>query len=96
MKFDEVREKHIELAIKDFESHGFPDGFKQSAYFDVKIKGKYYPPKPIMAYANFHAKGTEPINNFSGGVNTPCFNAFERLGMPVIEKIKKELVTFLE
>ena len=89
MKFDEVREKHIELAIKDFESHGFPDGFKQSAYFDVKIKGKYYPPKPIMAYANFHAKGAEPVNNFSGGVNTPCFNAFERLGMPVIEKTKK-------
>ena len=88
MKFDEVREKHIELAIKDYESYGIPDGFKQSAYFDVKIKGKYYPPKPIMAYANFHAKGVEPINNFSGGVNTPCFNAFERLGIPVIKKTK--------
>lgn len=55
MKFDKVTIEHIHLAIKDFEDKGFPEGFKQSAYFDVNLNGSLYPPKPIMAYANFHA-----------------------------------------
>tara|TARA_B110000503_G_C7041682_1_gene368481 strand:- start:492 stop:986 length:495 start_codon:yes stop_codon:yes gene_type:complete len=60
-----------------------------------------------MAYANFYATGEEPINNFSGGVNTPCFKAFERLGIPIIKKtenmsanddpksLKKEFINWL-
>ena len=88
MKFDKVNLQHINLAIKDFKEKGFPDGFKQSAYFDIKIDGVLYPPKPITAYANFHAIGEEPINNFSGGVNTSCFKVYERLGIPIIEKTK--------
>ena len=88
MDFGKVNKEHINLALKDFKEKGFPEGFKQSAFFDVKIEGTLYPPKPIMAYANYHAAGEEPINNFSGGVNTPCFKAFERLGIPIIEKTK--------
>ncbi len=86
MKFDKVSTEHINLAIKDFKEKGYPDGFKASAYFDIEIKGELYPPKPIMAYANYHATGGKPINNFSGGVNTPCFKAFERLGISIIKK----------
>jgi 5-methylcytosine-specific restriction endonuclease McrBC GTP-binding regulatory subunit McrB len=88
MKFDKVSTEHINLAIKDFKEKGFPEGFKQSAYFDIEIEGELYPPKPIMAYANYHATGEEPTNNFSGGVDTPCFKAFERLGISIIKKTK--------
>jgi len=86
MKFKKVQKKHIDIAMKDFEMKGYPEGFKQSTYFDVLINGVLYPPKPIMAYANFHATGEEPINNFSGGTDTPCFKTFERLGFKIIEK----------
>ncbi|WP_299055838.1 hypothetical protein [uncultured Polaribacter sp.] len=86
MKFDKVNNTHIELAIKDFDEKGLPKGFKASAYFDIDIEGELYPPKPIMAYANYHATGEMPTNNFSGGVDTYCFKAFERLGIPIIKK----------
>ena len=88
MKFDKVSIEHINLAIKYFKEKGYPDGFKASAYFDIEIEGELYPPKPIMAYANYHATGEEPTNDFSGGVDTPCFKAFERLGIPIIKKTK--------
>jgi len=86
MKFEKVKIEHVNLAIQDFMEKGLPTGFKASAYFDVEIDGELYPPKPIMAYANYHATGEEPTNNFSGGVDTPCFKAFERLGIPIIKK----------
>lgn len=82
MKLDKVLKSHITLAIKDFKEKGLPTGFKASAYFDVEIDGELYPPKPIMAYANYHATGEEPISNFSGGLDAPCFKAYERLGIP--------------
>ena len=86
MKFDQVLLKHITLALQDLKEKGLPIGFKPSAYFDVEIDGKLYPPKPIMAYANYHATGEEPTNNFSGGADTSCFKAFEHLGIPIIKK----------
>ena len=86
MKFDKLRIEHINLALQDLKDKGFPKGFKASSYFDVEIEGELYPPKPIMAYANYHATDEAPINNFSGGLDTPCFKAFERLGIPIIKK----------
>ena len=86
MKFDKVNTKHLSLAVEDFLENGLPDGFNASAYFDVEINGKLYPPKPIMAYANYYATGKEPTNDFSGGLNTHCFKAFERLNIPIIKK----------
>tara|TARA_B110000967_G_C18763620_1_gene499199 strand:- start:39 stop:905 length:867 start_codon:yes stop_codon:yes gene_type:complete len=107
MKFDKVQIEHISLAIKDFKGKSLPDGFKASAYFDVEIDDALYPPKPIMAYANYHATGEEPSNNFSGGLDTPCFKTFSRLGIPIIKKtenmsstdepklLKKEFINWL-
>ena len=89
MKFNKINFEHITLAIRDFNEKGFPEGFKPSAYFDVEIEGVLYPPKPIIAYANMYATGEEPNNNFSGGIDTPCFKAFERLGIPIIKKTKR-------
>ena len=86
MKFDKVLIEHINLALQDFKEKSIPVGFKASAYFDIEIEGELYPPKPIMAYANYHATGEESINNFSGGLDTPCFKAYERLCIPIIKK----------
>ena len=89
MKFDKILNKHINLATQDFKDKGLPFGFKPSAYFDVEIDGELYSPKPIMAYANYHATGEEPTNDFSGGLDTPCIKAFERLGIPIFKKTKR-------
>ena len=89
MRFDNVNIDHINLAVKDFKEKGFPLGFGPSKYFDVEIQDVLYPPKPIMAYANYYATGEEPINDFSGGLNTDCFKVFERLNIPIIKKTEE-------
>ena len=62
MKFDKVQIEHINRAIKGFKGKGFPEDFKQSVYFDIKIEDALYPPKPIVAYANLYATGEEPLS----------------------------------
>ena len=97
MKFDKVEIEHITLAIEDFIAKGIPEGFGTSNYFDVEIEGELYPPKPIIAYANQHATGEEPKNDFSGGRRTPCFRAFERLGVKILPiSNPKDLPKFIE
>ena len=61
MKFDKLRIEHINLALQDLKDKGFPKGFKASSYFDVEIGGALYPPKPVMAYANYHATALPSI-----------------------------------
>ncbi len=92
MKFDKVSLEHINKAIMDFNVNGIPDGFGASNYFDVEIDGSLYPPKVIMAYANFYATGEKPTNNFSGGRETPCFKAFKRLKIKIIPKANLEKI----
>ena len=86
MEFEKVTKQHILQGITDFVEKGMPKGFGPSSTYDLVYQGKNYPPKAMMAYANYHATEKEPINNFSGGANTPCFKAFARLGIPIIEK----------
>src|SRR5690554_2011013 len=86
MLFSEVTTENIKQAVNDINKKGVPDGFSTSKYYDVKIDGAFYPPKPVMAIANYYATGTEIGNYFSGGIETPCFKAYERLGIPIVEK----------
>ncbi|APY01376.1 MrcB family domain-containing protein [Lacinutrix venerupis] len=86
MLFDKVTLENLKSAIKDYNTKGTPEGFSTSKYYDVKINGKLYPPKPIMAIANFYATGKAISNYFSGGENTPCFKAYERLGVEIVNK----------
>ena len=86
MLFDKVTLENLKSAIKDYNTKGIPEGFSTSKYYDVKINGKLYPPKPIMAIANFYATGKEISNYFSGGENTPCFKTYERLGIEIVNK----------
>ncbi|WP_052461069.1 EVE domain-containing protein [Psychroserpens mesophilus] len=86
MLFNKVTKEHIIQGIKDFEEKGYPNGFGPSSTYDVMYEGKAYPPKAIMAYANYHAEGRIIERYFKGGLNTDCFNAFERNGISVIQK----------
>ncbi len=86
MLFSQVRREHILLGIRDFEDKGYPDGFRPSTTYDLKHESKSYPPKPIMAYANFHAVGRKIERYFEGGIGTECFNVFEHNGFEVIPK----------
>lgn len=90
MLFDKVKEEHILQAFKDYEEKGLPNGFGASSTYDLIFDGEKYPPKAIMAYANYYATGLEPINNFKGGPDHECFKAFFRNGFQ-IEKKKSEM-----
>ncbi len=86
MKFETVQLEHVQRGVQDIKSKGLPIGFAHSLYFDVEVDGELHSPKALMAYANEHATGKAPKNNFKGGRNTPCFKAFERLGILIIPK----------
>ncbi|WP_282068232.1 EVE domain-containing protein [Olleya namhaensis] len=91
MLFSKVTKGHILQGIKDFEEKGFPNGFGPSSTYDVLFNNKTYPPKAIMAYANFHAEGRTIERYFKGGLNTDCFNAFKRNGFEVVKKNKTSM-----
>ncbi|WP_067145088.1 MrcB family domain-containing protein [Pseudotamlana agarivorans] len=86
MLFDEVSLEHINKAVDHLNKKGLPDEFSTSKFYDVKIDGVLYPPKPIMAIANYYATGKTVGNYFSGGKNTPCFAAYKRLGIEIVTK----------
>ncbi|UMB60648.1 DUF4357 domain-containing protein [Lutibacter sp. A80] len=89
MLFNKVTLENIKTAVKEFNEKGTPEGFSTSKYYDIKIEGVLYPPKPIMAIANYYATGKEIENYFPGGINTPCFKAYERLGIEIVTKSNK-------
>ncbi|QRM90778.1 AAA domain-containing protein [Lacinutrix sp. WUR7] len=93
MLFNQVTKDHILQAIKDFEEKGYPNEFGPSSTYDVFYNNKTYPPKAIMAYANFHAEGRKIERYFKGGKGTDCFNAFERNGFTIVKK-EKGMITY--
>ncbi|WP_299060436.1 AAA family ATPase [uncultured Polaribacter sp.] len=88
MLFEKVNKEHIIQGIKDFEEKGLPNGFGASSTYDLVFEDKKYPPKAIMAYANFYAAGRKIESYFKGGVETDCFNAYDRNGFEVVKKDK--------
>lgn len=84
--FQKVQKEHILQGIKDFEKQGYPNEFGPSSTYDLVVGGKEYPPKAIMAYANFRASGRKIERYFKGGVGTDCFKKFEELGFEVVKK----------
>ena len=96
MKFEKVRKKHILLAIEDYKKKGLPKGFGPSSTYDIVYKEEIYPPKAIMAYANYHASGKEITGYFKGGQGTDCFNVLEQEGFIVQQKSNKLLETYLK
>ena len=101
--FEKVKEGHIIKGITDYNEKGLPNGFGPSSTYDLVFEGKRYPPKAVMAYANYHAIGRKIERYFKGGLDTDCFKAFERNGFDVIPKgqeieseiVKKEFARWL-
>jgi 5-methylcytosine-specific restriction protein B len=85
MLFEKVTKEHILQGIKDYDEKGLPNGFGPSSTYDLAYKGKAYPPKAVMVYANFHAVDSKIEPYFKGGKGTDCFIAYERNGF-IIEK----------
>ncbi|WP_197505832.1 McrB family protein [Urechidicola croceus] len=86
MLFDQVTKEHIIQGIKDYEEKGLPNDFGPSSTYDLVYNNNKYPPKAIMAYANYHAAGRKIERYFKGGLGTDCFKAFERNNFAVIKK----------
>jgi hypothetical protein len=86
MEFEKVTKEHILKAIKDFEEKGMPKDFGPSSTYDLVFNGKEYPPKAVMAYANFRAIGKEINLYFKGGTGTDSFKAFENNGFEIVAK----------
>ena len=86
MLFEKVTKEHILQGITDFEEKGLPNEFGPSSTYDLVYEGKKYPPKAIMAYANYYAEGRAIGRYFKGGLDTDCFKAFDRIGFNVVKK----------
>jgi 5-methylcytosine-specific restriction endonuclease McrBC GTP-binding regulatory subunit McrB len=86
MLFEKVKKEHILQGIKDFEEKGLPNGFGASSTYDLVFENKPYPPKAIMAYANYYASGRKIERYFKGGLDTDCFKAFEVNGFKIEKK----------
>lgn len=86
MDFELVRREHILQGIKDYEEQGYPPGFGPSSTYDVIFKGKKFPPKAVMAYANNHASGRKIERYFKGGLNTECFKVLREQGFKIVAK----------
>ncbi|ANW96015.1 hypothetical protein AXE80_06845 [Wenyingzhuangia fucanilytica] len=86
MLFNKVNKEHILKGIQDFKEKGIPKGFGASSTYDLIVDDIKYPPKAVMAYANYYAEGREIENYFSGGEGTDCFFAYERNGFIVVKK----------
>jgi hypothetical protein len=86
MLFEKVTKEHILQGITDFEEKGLPNEFGPSSTYDLVYEGKKYPPKAIMAYANYYAEGRAIGRYFKGGLDTDCFKAFDRIGLNVVKK----------
>jgi len=87
--FEKVTEEHILKGIEDFNEKGMPNGFGPSSTYDLVFEGKSYPPKAVMAYANFYAAGRKIERYFKGGLGTDCFNTYERNGFAILPKIQR-------
>ena len=93
-----IRAEHIIRAIQKIEDEGVPAQAHSSTY-DLLYKGKRFPPKLVLSYANIFANGVElDRNSFSGGKGTPCFEILESNGFEIVAKdlLSKMLKRFLE
>lgn len=86
MLFEKVKFEHIIKGIQDFSEKGLPNGFGPSTSFNLMFNGEKYPPKAVMAYANYHASGRKIERYFKGGDNTECFKVLRDEGFKVEPK----------
>ncbi|RXG14373.1 MrcB family domain-containing protein [Leeuwenhoekiella aestuarii] len=73
-------------AIKKIDKESIPSNAHSSTY-DVVYKGKKYPPKLVVSYANLFANGKIlNRNEFKGGAEQPCFIFLKQYGFEIVKK----------
>jgi 5-methylcytosine-specific restriction protein B len=91
-----ITKAHLLQAISKIDTEGIPsDG--ASRFYDLIFNGMKYPPKLVVAYANFFANGEIIDRNFfPGGIGTPSFKLLEENGFVVQKKsnIMNQIPTF--
>jgi 5-methylcytosine-specific restriction protein B len=81
-----ITKENISAAISKIDHEGIPD-YSQSVFYDLVYKGKSYPPKLVISYANFFANG-EILDrkSFPGGPNTQSFKILKDKGFEIKKK----------
>ena len=84
---DYITKENIISAIKRFDVEGLPDSSADSQYYDLLYNGKKYPPKVIVSYANFYAKGKDlDRSSFSGGLDSKSFKLLKKYDFEIVKK----------
>ncbi|MRG44262.1 DUF3578 domain-containing protein [Chitinophaga sp. SYP-B3965] len=93
-----ITKNHLLDAIAKIDKEGIPVN-GDSRYYDVIYKGKAYPPKLIVSYANLFANGSIlDRDTFEGGLGTECFKLLEMNGFEIMKKnidFSQTLIKFL-
>ncbi|WP_158618054.1 McrB family protein [Chitinophaga lutea] len=77
---------HFLKAVDLIDRQGVPPG-AQSKVYDAVWRGKRYPPKLLVSYANLFANGIElDRDSFPGGMKTRCFKLLLNSGFTIIKK----------
>lgn len=87
MAIPKINEKNIEAAIEYIDKNGIPDRNKSTQYVLITEDGKQYPPKYVIAVADYLANGTDIVTD---GFNTvEAKNYFETRGYNIESKQEK-------
>lgn len=91
MAIPKIDEQEIEAAIKYIDEHGVPDKNKCTQYVLVMEDGKQYPPKYVIAVADYLANGTDIVTDRFNIIEAK--NYFETRGYNIESKQEKFQLT---
>ena len=91
MALPKIDENNIFAAIKYIDEHGVPDKNKSTQYVLVTEDGKKYPPKYVIAVANYLANGEDIESNSFNSLEAK--NYFETRGYNIESKQEKYELT---
>ena len=87
MAIPKIDEQNISEALKYIDEHGVPDKNKSSQYVLINEDGKQYPPKYVIAVADYLANGVEITTDGFNAVEAK--NYFEARGYSIESKQEK-------
>ena len=90
-----ISKKHCLEAINEINNNPKLRKGRSSSTYDLIFDEIAYPPKLVVSIANKYANGVH-LNHqeFSGGINTPCFKLLEQLGFSIQFKDDKSTPTY--
>ena len=87
-----IIKEHLLSAINEINNYPEIRTGRQSSTYDLIYNKIAYPPKLVVSIANKFANGEVlDAKSFSGGLDTPCFQLFEKYGFDI--QLKKESIS---